>query len=123
MVVLNHTLLASLSSLSTFIQHRKTSEASEHFSMVTEKIERNLENVLQCIKDKKCNGAAATSKKDSLFEEILPEFHTKENSNLATMDKQTTNDLQEAYLVWEQLQWLFFISGKMIKVAASVKLD
>jgi hypothetical protein len=38
-------------------------------------------------------------------------------------DKESLRDLQEAHLVWEQLQWLFAISGKMLKLFASVKLD
>lgn len=38
-------------------------------------------------------------------------------------DQQTVRELQEAHLVWEQLQWLFFISTTMLKLAASVKLD
>lgn len=123
LVVLNHTVLASLASLSTYIQHHKTTEASEHFKLVTDKIETNLEKVLQCLKDKKCDGARVFSDHDLLFEKQLPRFNSLEIRNLVSKDKQTVRDLQEAHLVWEQLQWLFSISGKMLKLAASVKLD
>ncbi len=122
LVVLNHTFLASLASLSTYIQHHKTTEASEQFKIVTEKIEKNLERVLQCLKDKECNSAQASSENDPLFEERLPAFNALEIRNLASKDKQTERDLQEAQLVWEQLQWLFSISCKMLKLAASMKL-
>jgi uncharacterized membrane protein YccC len=122
-VVLNHSLLASLASLSTYIQHHKTTEASEQFRIANEKIEKNLDGVLQCLKDKKCKLAKASSELDTLFEEQLPAFDALEIRNLASKDKQSIRDLQEAHLVWEQLKWLFSISSKMLKLAASVKLD
>ncbi|GJM17440.1 MAG: hypothetical protein DHS20C13_27670 [Thermodesulfobacteriota bacterium] len=117
LVVLNHTFLASLASLSTYIQHYKTTEASEEFKIATEKIEKNLERLLQCLKDKKCNPAKASSENNPLFEEQLPTFNSLEINNLASRDKETIRDLQEAHLVWEQLQWLFSISSKMLKLA------
>lgn len=122
LVVLNHTFLTSLASLSTYIQHHKTTAASERFSMVTKKIEENLKRVLQCLKDKKYDRVQATSENDPLFEEQLPIFNSLGISNLVSKDKQTERDLQETHLVWEQLQWLFSLSGKMLKLTASVKL-
>lgn len=123
LVVLNHTFLASLASLSTYIQLHQTTEASEHFKVVTEKIEKNMERVLQCLKDRKCDFANAFAESNPLFEEQLPEFNALEIKNLASWDKQTLRNLQEAHLVWEQLKWLFSISCKMLKLAASVELD
>jgi hypothetical protein len=123
LVVLNHSFLASLASLSTYIQHHKTTEASEHFKVVTDKIEKNLERVLQCLNDKDCDGTKKTSDSDLLFEEQLPKFNFLESMNVASQDNETVRDLQEAHLVWEQLKWLFSISGTMLKLAASVKLD
>lgn len=123
LVVLNHTFLASLASLSTYIQLHKTTEASEHFKVVTEKIEKNLERVLQCLKDRKCDVAKAFAENNPLFEEQLPEFNALEIRNIASWDKQTLRDLQEAHLVWEQLKWLYSISCKMLKLSASVDLD
>lgn len=123
LVVLNHTFLASLASLSTYIQHHKTTEASEHFKIVTEKIEDNLAKILQCLQDKKCDGMKATTENNSLFDEQLTMFNTLEIRDLAFKDKQTVRDLQEAHLVWEQLKWMFSISGTMHKLTASVKLD
>lgn len=123
LVVLNHTFLASLASLSTYIQQNNTTEASERFKIVTEKIGGNLERVLQCLKDQKGCDARASSENEPLLEERLPKFNSLAIKKLASKDKQTERDLQEAHLVWEQLQWLFSISGKMFKLAASVKLD
>lgn len=122
LVVLNHTFLASLASVSTYIQYHKTTEASERFMIVTEKIEENLERVLQCLKDKKYS-VQGFSENDPLFEEQLPTFNPLDTRNFASMDKQAERDLQEAHLVWEQLHRLFSLSGKMLKLAASVNLD
>jgi len=123
LVVLNHTFLASLASLSTYIQHHETTEASEHFKIATEKIEKNLERVLLCLKDKKCDSAEVPAENDPLFDKQLPAFNSLEIRNMSSNDKQTVRDLQEAHLVWEQLRWLFSISDTMLKLAASVKLD
>lgn len=63
----------------------------------------------------------ATAKNDALFEEQLSKFNLLDFRDLASQDEQSVRDLQEAHLVWEQLQWLFTISGKMQKLAASLK--
>jgi hypothetical protein len=123
LVVLNHTFLASLASLSAYIQHHKTTEATEQFKIATERIEKNLERVLQCIADKKCKLTKASPELDTLFEEQLPRLDSLEIRNLAFNDRQTLRDLQEAHLVWEQLKWLFSISSTMIKLSASIELD
>jgi len=121
LVVLDHTFLASLASLSTYLQHNKTTEASERFKIATDKIENNLERVLQCLKDDKCDGAEVSSESDPFFEEQLPTFDSLEIRDLTSKDKESVRDLQEAHLIWEQLQWMFSISGKILKLAASVK--
>ncbi len=122
-VVLNHRFLSSLASLSTYIQHHKTTEASEHFKIVTDKIEKNLERVLQCLEDQKCDITKAYCENDHLFEEQLPTFKSLKIENLASEDQETVRDLQEVHLVWEQLKWLFSISCTMLKLAASVELE
>ena len=121
LVVLNHNFLASLASLSTYIQHHRTTEASERFKIGTEKIEKNMERVIQCLKDKKCVGAEEATENDSIFEEQFPTLNSLEIRNLKSKDEETVRDLQEFHLVWEQLQWLFSISRKMLKLSASVK--
>ncbi|MCM4168117.1 Inner membrane protein YccS [Arenibacter antarcticus] len=123
LVVLNHNFLASLASLSTYIQHYDTTEASERFKTATEKIAFNLERVVQCLKDKTCNGAGASSEDTTLFDDQLPVFNYLEINTLKSNDTETLRELQEAHLVWEQLEWLFSISGRMLKLSASVKLD
>jgi uncharacterized membrane protein YccC len=122
LVVLNHSFLASLASFSTYIQHHVTTEATEQFKIATEKIEKNLERVLQCLQEKKNDVVRKYPANDLLFEEQLPTFNSLEK-NLTSKDEETIRNLQETLLVWEQLQWLFSISGKMHKLVSSVELD
>ncbi len=123
LVVLNHTFLASLASLSSFIQNHKTTEASEQFKITTEVINTNLDLVLSCLKGATSHVGKASSINNALFEKNIPDFNSIERKKLILQDKQALYNLQEAHLVWEQLQWLFSLSGKMLKLAASLKKE
>jgi uncharacterized membrane protein YccC len=123
LLVLNHTFLASLASLSTYIKHHKPTEASKPFKMATEEIEKKLGMVLLCLKERECEVAKESPANDLLFEELLPTFNSFEIKNVASADQETERALQETHLIWEQLQWLFSISGKMMRLVSSVKLD
>lgn len=123
LVVMNHRFLASLASISTYIQHYSTTEASDRFKLATEEIEENLEKTLQCLKNKNCNIEKSSFAGNTFFEKQLPSFNSLELKGLTPRDEEGTRDLQEAHLVWEQLQWLFSISRSMLKLAATVKID
>lgn len=123
LVELNHTFLSSLASLSTFIQHNKTTEASEMFKTATAKIDESLSLVIQTLKRKVQNGKHVASNHDTFFEEKLPLYRSQERKPDALENIEPVRYYQEAHLVWEQLQWLFSISNKMLKLAASLKLD
>ena len=123
LVVINHTFLTSLASLSTYIKNYKTTEASERFIAATEKIDKNLDRVLLCLKYKNGDGVETTSENYPLFEEQLPSYKSLEIDNLTSEDEAIVRKLQETHLVWEQLQWMHSISNKMLKLATSVKLE
>lgn len=123
LVALNHTSLASLASLSIFIQHHETTEASEEFKLVTAKIEKNLESVLQCLNGKTCEGVELSYIDNSFFEEQLHLFHSLDIENFTSKNNETVHNLQESHLVWEQLEWMFTISDKMFQLTASLKLN
>lgn len=123
LVVLNHTFLTSLASLSTYIKNYKTTEASDRFIAATEKIDANLGRVLLCLKDNKCKESNVSSEKYPLFEEQLPNYESLDIENLTAGDKKIIRNLQETHLVWEQLQWLHSVSNKMLKLAGSVKFN
>lgn len=122
LVILNHAFLASLASLSIYIQHNSTTAASEQFNITTARIERNLEQALRCLGGQPNDAGEASTTEQPDHEEQLLVFNYLELSKLA-FDKENLHELQEAHLVWEQLQWLYSISAKMLKLAGSVKLD
>ena len=123
LVVLDHTFLASLASLSTYIQNHKTTEASKQFDTAIEKIENQLKGVLKHLNNA-TNGITDVSQDDiSVFEDKIPQLNSKEFKNITSMSSEEAQVLQEAHLVWEQLQWLFSISRKMQILSASLKLD
>lgn len=123
LVVLNHSFLASLASLNTYIKHYKTTEASDRFKIATEKLEQNMDNILHCLNGSTCNLEEASYETDPIFKEPSPSHNALESINFRSGDTETLRDLQESHLVWEHLQWLYALSGKMLKLAASVKLD
>lgn len=123
LVVLNHTLLTSLATLSTYMKNYKTTEASEHFKSATEKINNNLEKVLECLRFNTCEDPSAISKIEAPFKEITSDFSSLDIANLTSEDKKFVRKLQETHLVWEQLKWLDSISAKTLKLVASVKLE
>jgi hypothetical protein len=51
LTVLNHTLLSSAASLGTYIQSHKTSEASEAFNAVFDKVIKNLDSAITILKE------------------------------------------------------------------------
>lgn len=123
LVVLNHTFLTSLASLSTYIKNYKTTEASERFKLAAKKIENNLDNVLQCLKDDQCVEEKISLENDSLFDDQLPKFNSVDINMWESDQKENIRNLQEAHLIWEQLQWLYSISRTTIKLAQSTKFD
>jgi uncharacterized membrane protein YccC len=117
LVVLNHTFLASLASLSTFIQHHETTPASQQFKVATEKIEHNLKLATQCFKNRSLNSAKDATQNELIFTQQIPNFSTS-TLNTVNTAKENIHNLQEAQLVWEQLQWLFSLSRKILKLSS-----
>jgi len=123
LVVLNHTLLTALASLSTYIRNHETGQASEHFKVATEKIVTNLTQIIHYLKNGHIEDNQKTLEDDPLFENQLPNYNSVNANHFESKDEETVQKLQEAQLVWQQLQWLFSISGKMLKLAVSIKFD
>ena len=119
LVVLNHTFLASLASLSTFIQSHETTEASEEFKRAIWKIGRNLDMTLKCTADPSCEVAKVYAESTTLFKDQLPDLSETGTEQFTSKSERTIRVLQEAHLVWEQLQWLYAISARMLKVTVS----
>lgn len=110
-VVLNHTFLSSLASLSTYILTNPTTAASDNFKKVSDAIISNLqvsENLL--------------TGKIELSERLMDAVHTQEVFNeiygihYETIIKGNTDVIEERQLIREQLKWLLSLSEKIPKL-------
>ncbi len=119
LVVLNHSFLASLASLSIYVKHHKTTEASEQFNRAVSKIEQNLNEILQCLNKDKCYAPELKPDTEFPFEEKLLPFKTERIKDSDIENKDELRDLQEKHLVWEQLKWQFAMSDKMLHLVNS----
>mgnify|MGYP003630720100 CR=1 FL=1 len=120
LVELNHNFLSSLATLSTYMQHQTTTDASATFNTVISRIDDNLSMVLSSL-----DNSQESQKKRQIdaimsYENQLPKFESK---NLELGVDGTTGikrNHQEEQLIWEQLRWLYSLSANMMKLTSSL---
>jgi len=116
MVELNHVFLSSLSSLSSYIQHRPTTAASEQFRDAAARIEEQLSIVLQLLKRQEPNRPSAGA--ESSFLQLSDEITFLKPDGMSE-----ERELQEAHLIVEQLRWLYSLSNNMLQLTSKMKFD
>ena len=116
LVVLNHSFLSSLASLSIYMQSHRTTDASERFQAAAQKIEHNLGHILNVLSEPKAKKNVVSTEQEHSFEAYLTNFND-------TVQKSSERNLQEAHLITEQLEWLFSLTKKMSRLASKVKFD
>ena len=121
MVVLNHSFLASLASLGTYVQHHKTTDVSPQFKTAAHKIETALTQILKCLQGNDCSTLDIKPEAQYVFEEDLLPFSTEKIKGADLQGKMELRNLQEKHLVWEQLKWQFAMSGKMLHLVNAVR--
>lgn len=123
LVVLNHSLLSALASLSTYIQSHQTTSASESFNYIIKTILSNLDHAIALLKNE-------TIVTDTFFdkEDVTLQFEELKRINfnrLATddeLDKETRQaKMQEAQMVIEQLIWMSNLAEKILKNTKDLK--
>jgi uncharacterized membrane protein YccC len=123
LVVLNHSTLSALASLSTYIQSNQTTSASESFNYIIRTILLNLDHSIIILKNK-------TIITDPFFdkEDVTLQFEEMKRVNftrLATddeLDEETRQSkMQEAQMVIEQLIWMSNLSEKILKITKDFK--
>ncbi|WP_008639027.1 FUSC family protein [Bizionia argentinensis] len=124
LVEINHSFLASLASLSSYIQSHKTTEASEEFKMISEKIQNNLDAVCSQLKtidfeSKIINPNPLAIKNESKRIKVSIDRFTNET----ILNTENLRSHKEAHLIWEQLYWLFSLSEKMLKLTLKFKMN
>ncbi|MDR7210847.1 FUSC family membrane protein [Flavobacterium piscis] len=123
LVVLNHSLLSALTSLSTYIQLHQTTSASESFNYIIKTILSNLDNAVSILRNETIITDTFFDKEDVTLQ--FEELKRKNFTRLATddeLDKETRQaKMQEAQMVIEQLIWMSNLSEKILKITQELK--
>jgi len=122
LVSLNHTFLSALASPSTFIQNLPTTEASESFSLAAKNITDHLQECIEWLSGNE-NVQQFQQKELSYF---LEDVDTTQMLSLDLNAREAytiemTSDINEAYLIIEQLKWLYSLSDQMLRLVKKIK--
>ena len=120
LVVLNHSFLGSLASMSTYIQNHTTTEASTHFKSYTRTIIQKLQLADNLLNERSTTDFDIITEQDdadSFFEERYTQLKETKNQKINTLE------LQEAQLIIDQLRYLRSISEKLIKRIEKIEFD
>jgi uncharacterized membrane protein (TIGR01666 family) len=117
LTVLNHTLLSSAASLGTYIQSHKTSEASEAFNAVFNKVIKNLDSAITILKE-----GDVVPETNPINDDLSNRFvelnkiraHELKGEDI-TGQEEIELKKQETQLVIEQLIWLTSLSENIVK--------
>jgi len=120
--MLNHTVLSSLASLSTYILNNPITPASENFNKVSSKIVENLLEAESVLKEE-ISSEIETNELDSenIFETTFGKkiiYYEDEKPR----EEDYHSKIEEAHLVREQLKWLLAMSKKMPKLLREMEL-
>lgn len=119
LVEINQSFLASLASLSAYIQNHKTTDASKEFKLISNKIQYNLDSAcskLKTINFENPNLNFNSSKQEFKFATL--EFSIDKLTTDAISQTDNVRSHKEAHLIWEQLYWLFSLSENMLKLVS-----
>ncbi|MCB0466626.1 MAG: FUSC family protein [Aequorivita sp.] len=116
--VLNHTFLASLASLSTYILSNPTTPASRNFKKVTSKIIQNLSEAEGILKREISSEKISENvESENIFENTYGQkVILSDAENAKPLTDAFHQKMEEAHLVREQLKWLLAMSEKMPKL-------
>lgn len=117
LVALNHSMLASLASIGTYILNNPTTPASENFKLVTSEI---IENLRKCEKHLNGNFISTNSENDDkdIFEETYGRQQIIKKEGI--IDSDFYDQVEEAHLIREQLKWLLEMSKKMPRLLLKI---
>ena len=122
-MVLNHSILSALASLSTYIQSHQTTSASDSFNYIIKTILSNLDNSISILRNETIIVDTFFDKEDVTLQ--FEELKRKNFSRLANdedLDKETRQaKMQEAQMVIEQLIWMSNLAENILKLTKEFK--
>jgi uncharacterized membrane protein YccC len=123
LVVLNHSTLSALASLSTYIQSHQTTSASESFNYIIKTILANLDHAIAVLKNETIIEDTFFDKEDVTLQfEELKRRHFSRLAQDDELDKETRQiKMQEAQMVIEQLIWMSNLAEKILKITKEYK--
>ncbi len=123
-VVLNHTFLSSLASLSTYIINHPTTPASDNFNRVMERITQNLSDAETILKDASLEMENGDPSEEDIFDATFGQnlsFSTQGQTPSEMKDFHI--EMEEAHLIREQLKWLLTMSEKIPQLLKKTPFD
>lgn len=123
LVVLNHSLLSALASLSTYIQSHQTTSASISFNYIIKTILANLDSAISILKNETIITDTFFDKEDVTlqFEELKRiNFHRLAADDELDIETRQAK-MQEAQMVIEQLIWMSNLGEKILKITKELK--
>lgn len=123
LTVINNALLSSAASLGTYTQTHKTTDASELFNTVFDKIITKLDHSISLLKGEKYLNESDTTLSDNLSESFteLRKIREKELMQGAALDSEAFRlKMEESQLVIEQLIWLTNLSDNILKTTSTL---
>ncbi|SMG39650.1 Uncharacterized membrane protein YccC [Marivirga sericea] len=130
-VGLNHTFLAAMAALGTFILNRQNDKVSEDFEIILKTVDTNLRQALQTLLQKAHTENIAAEKLEEAYQHLEERFEnlvairTKEleKEESKPIDPEFRKNLQASRLITDQLKWLVSISENLKKVMLSFDKD
>ncbi len=126
LVTLNQTMVSAIASIGSFIINHKTTAASKEFDVIILKIADTLQKSCALLEGVSPKHEADTTSIEDAQETLLKTFHNlsqERDENIQKgyiqMNTGTLHQLQEAYLMSNQLIWLKSLSENLNKATAS----
>jgi len=128
-VSLNHTFLAAMAALGTFIVNRKHEKISEDLEIILKTVDTNLRQALQSLLHKIQTENTATQQLEEAYQHLEAKFENLvairtqelEEEEYKPIDPEFRKHLQATRLITDQLKWLVTISGNLKKVVGTLK--
>ena len=128
-VGINQTFLGALASLGTYIRNHKTTSASIHFETLVQHTLQNLKNIENVLAEQKIeklpnqkNTLEAGKALNRNFEDLLQKSETQIGDRVSYQGVDLQDQIREAHLVINQLNWLLELSEKLQKNITKTRL-
>ncbi|MBJ7881056.1 FUSC family protein [Gelidibacter salicanalis] len=122
MVTLNQTMVSAIASIGSFIINHQTTPASKEFDALILRIANTLQSSCSILNDTPIDCETTTIDIEKAQDKLMESYHSLSKTRDANilkgeteLDTETLHNLQEAYLIANQLVWLKTLSENLEK--------